>query len=229
MKAPIKRNDMNNFQTAGFSRTSNICAQSQTQQCKLSDSAARVQHSSQYSQARSSFLLWHRQAVTKYELDIAINKATCAHKKKEKKLTSVDVDTLYGDHARCAHAHTRTYSRTHSQVQLVNEDWVEILQPVPQIMHVSGVRQERRRPTEKKGGINSANQKWTTEKKKRRTSLMQWNILARTEGGAAGCRSSFLRPHGRDMSIERASASGRHPAADHRGPLRPSPPALPQC
>lgn len=122
------------------------------------------------------------------------------------------------------HAHTRT----HSQVQLVDEGWVETLRPVPQIMHVSGIRQTRR-PTGKKGGINSANQKQIDKKKKRRTSLMQWNMLARTEGGAAGCRSSFLRPHGRDTSIQRASASGRNPAADHRGPLRPSPPALPQC
>lgn len=39
----------NHFQAAGLSRRSNICAQSQTQQCKLSDSAAWVQHSSQYS------------------------------------------------------------------------------------------------------------------------------------------------------------------------------------
>lgn len=53
------------------------------------------------------------------------------------------------------HAHARTL--THSPVQLVNEGGVETLRPVPQNMRVSGIRQKRCHPTDKKK--TTANQK----------------------------------------------------------------------
>lgn len=84
-------------------------------------------------------------------------------------------------------------------------------------MRVSGIRQKRCHPTDKK------RRQIKNEQIKKATldivAAVDLNMLARTEGGAAGRRSSFLRPHGGDSSIQRASASGRHPAADHCGPL----------
>lgn len=97
-------------------------------------------------------------------------------------------------------------------------------------MRVSGIRQKRRHPTDKKKKRRQIKIEQIIKETLDIVDAVDLNTPARTEGGAAGRRSSFLRPHGGDSSIQRASASGRHPAADHCGPLpRTRTPHPPRC
>lgn len=148
----------------------------------------------------------------------------CAQKKERKKIQK-NMETLYGDEARHARTHARTLP--HSQVQLVNEGGVK---PFGQYLETCVlVALDRRGVTlliKKRRQIkNEQIIKATLDI----VDAVDLNMLARTEGGAAGRRSSFLRPHGGDSSIQRASASGRHPAADHCGPLPRTRPHPPRC